>query len=112
MTDDTANVYSFAEKMKSTEAKKKRTYEDAIADSSVVTSTQSNKFQVRGINWFWNNRIARVKLALLGGLPDKGKSLVALDIIAKATTGGCFHLPVPLACDMLRLPPTVERRGM
>jgi hypothetical protein len=42
----------------------------------------------RPVEWLWQNRIARGKLTLTGGDPGLGKSQIAIDIIARITTGG------------------------
>ncbi len=39
------------------------------------------------IEWLWRYRLALGKLSLLDGDPDQGKSLVALDLCARLTTG-------------------------
>ena len=39
------------------------------------------------ITWLWQNRLAFGKLAIFDGDPDKGKSLVTLDLCARFTTG-------------------------
>jgi hypothetical protein len=45
--------------------------------------------QVRSgpVSWFWVNRLAQGKLATLDGDPGLGKSLVALDLCARLSTG-------------------------
>jgi hypothetical protein len=45
---------------------------------------------VQTIRWLWQNRLAFGKLAMLDGDPDKGKSLVTLDLCARLTTGRAF----------------------
>ncbi|HEX6501646.1 MAG TPA: AAA family ATPase [Terriglobales bacterium] len=42
---------------------------------------------IRPITWQWPNRIPSGKLTGLSGHPDTGKTNVALDVIARATTG-------------------------
>jgi hypothetical protein len=42
------------------------------------------------ITWLWRHRFALGKLAMLDGDPDKGKSLVTLDLCARITTGRPF----------------------
>jgi hypothetical protein len=41
----------------------------------------------RPVSWLWNGRLARGKLAILDGDPGLGKSLFALDLCARLTTG-------------------------
>ena len=41
----------------------------------------------RRVAWLWQNRLALGKLALLDGDPGLGKSLVALDLCARLSTG-------------------------
>jgi putative DNA primase/helicase len=38
------------------------------------------------VNWLWSDRLARGKLTLLGGNPDLGKSMIAIDAAARLTT--------------------------
>jgi hypothetical protein len=42
------------------------------------------------VTWLWTHRLALGKLAMLDGDPDKGKSLVTLDLCARLTTGAPF----------------------
>jgi hypothetical protein len=37
------------------------------------------------IEWLWPNRFARGKLGLIGGMPEEGKSQIAIDICARIT---------------------------
>jgi Bifunctional DNA primase/polymerase, N-terminal/AAA domain len=55
-----------------------------------LESAAASTFMMRGIRWFWNNRFALGKLGLIGGLPDRGKGLIACYIIAMATTAGLW----------------------
>src|SRR5207244_10428387 len=41
----------------------------------------------QGFTWLWKDRIAFGKLALLEGDPELGKSLIALDLCARLSTG-------------------------
>jgi len=42
------------------------------------------------MDWLWPNRIPANKLTILSGDPDKGKTWLALDVIARLTTGRKF----------------------
>ena len=42
---------------------------------------------VQRLSWLWQDRLAFGKLAIFDGDPDKGKSLVSLDLCARFTTG-------------------------
>jgi hypothetical protein len=44
----------------------------------------------RPLSWFWPGRLALGKLAILDGDPGLGKSLVALDLCARLSTGRAF----------------------
>lgn len=44
----------------------------------------------RALIWLWSNRLAAGKLAILEGDPGLGKSLVALDLCARLSTGRAF----------------------
>jgi len=48
------------------------------------------QIQPKSLRWVWRNRIPAAKLSLLVGDPDKGKSLITLDITARITTGTPF----------------------
>jgi hypothetical protein len=39
------------------------------------------------IEWLWPMRFARGKLGVIGGLPDRGKGLITMDVIARITNG-------------------------
>jgi len=39
------------------------------------------------VTWLWPGRLPLGKLALLDGDPDLGKSLIALDLCARLSTG-------------------------
>ena len=45
---------------------------------------------MRAVRWFWTNRFAVGKLGLIGGLPDRGKGLIAAFMIGKATRAGAW----------------------
>jgi putative DNA primase/helicase len=55
-----------------------------------LESAAASTFQMRGIRWFWQYRFALGKLGLIGGLPDRGKGLIASFMIAMATKGGAW----------------------
>lgn len=60
----------------------------------------------RELEWFWKPRIPKGALTLLEGDPEKGKSLVAMHMIAVATRGEPFlpgEEPVGPPCDVLYL---------
>lgn len=42
------------------------------------------------LEWLWTNRIPKNTLSMFSGEPDKGKSLVTLDLVARLTTGRDF----------------------
>jgi putative DNA primase/helicase len=52
-----------------------------------LKSAKASTHKMRGVRWFWPDRFALGKLGLIGGLPDKGKGLIAADMIARATRG-------------------------
>jgi RecA-family ATPase len=59
----------------------------------------------RAVAWLWLYRLALGKLAVLDGDPDLGKSLVALDLCARLSTGRSFPdgSPSPGPCNSLVL---------
>jgi len=52
-----------------------------------IISRKASTIKRAPINWIWKNRLAKGKLTLLGGDPAMGKSQIALDMIARITTG-------------------------
>ncbi len=53
------------------------------------------EIQPKTLRWVWRDRIPAGKLCLIVGDPDKGKSLITLDIAARITTGRPFPDGVP-----------------
>src|SRR5258707_15486690 len=56
-----------------------------------LMTAKASSYTMRGITWFWPNRFSIGKLALIGGLPDKGKGLIGSYLSACATN----KLPLP-----------------
>jgi hypothetical protein len=52
---------------------------------------------VQTVRWLWLHRLALGKIAMLDGDPDKGKSLVTLDLGARLSTGRDFPDGCPCA---------------
>jgi hypothetical protein len=50
----------------------------------------ANQVVVQPLSWLWPDRIPLGKLVLLDGDPDLGKSLIALDLCARLSTGRLF----------------------
>jgi archaellum biogenesis ATPase FlaH len=48
------------------------------------------EIQPKPLRWVWRDRIPAGKLSLIVGDPDKGKSLITLDMAARITTGRPF----------------------
>src|SRR5688572_21997357 len=65
----------------------------------------------RPLSWLWPGRLALGKLALLDGDPGLGKSLLALDLCARLSTGRPFPdcSPSPGVCSSIVL--NVEDAG-
>jgi hypothetical protein len=72
-----------AASMSSTRRAKRR------AKSRAITVRLSD-VEAKQPRWLWPGYLALGKLSLLDGDPDKGKSLLSLDIAARVTTGGLF----------------------
>jgi putative DNA primase/helicase len=62
----------------------------APGEAANPDSAAASTFEMRSIRWFWPNRFALGKLGLIGGLPDRGKGLIASNMIAMATKGGAW----------------------
>lgn len=56
-------------------------------------------FESRPVDWLWRGYVPLGKLTMLDGLPDMGKSTIALDIAARTTVGALMpdHSPSDLA---------------
>lgn len=50
----------------------------------------ADRISSRPLSWFWPGRLARGKLSILDGDPGLGKSLLALDLCARLSTGRAF----------------------
>src|SRR5260370_37884868 len=57
------------------------------------------------VSWLWSDMIPQGKLVILDGDPDVGKSLIALDLCARLSTGRPFPDggPSPGPCNALVL---------
>jgi putative DNA primase/helicase len=61
------------------------------ADSgSDIIFRRAKDIAPENVTWVWPGRIPRGKLSLLGGHPEEGKTLVALNVAATVTTGGLW----------------------
>src|SRR5881227_3238974 len=66
-----------------------------------------SQLTARPVTWLWPGRLALGKLAILDGDPGLGKSLLALDLCARLTTGRPFpdataaHPPVQPAAAVV-----------
>jgi len=52
--------------------------------------TPANQVVAQPVNWLWPGRLPLGKLVLMDGDPDLGKSLLALDLCARLSTGRPF----------------------
>jgi hypothetical protein len=71
---------------------------DQQGDEAVLETRPASSFKPRAISWLWPDRFALGKLALIGGMPDRGKGLISADMIACATADQ------PLPCDEGHMP--------
>jgi hypothetical protein len=55
-----------------------------------MSVTPSDQVISQSVTWLWPNRIPLGKLLILDGDPDLGKSLIALDLCARLSTGRPF----------------------
>jgi putative DNA primase/helicase len=58
-----------------------------------LQTVKASSYTMRGVTWFWPDRLAIGKLGLIGGLPDKGKGLIGSYLCACATN------KQPLPCN-------------
>jgi len=61
-----------------------------LAELSSVLVQSINQLTSRPVSWLWPGRLALGKLAMLDGDPGLGKSLLALDLCARLSTGRPF----------------------
>jgi len=52
-----------------------------------LNTTRLSDVMTESMDWLWPNRIPANKLTIIGGDPDKGKTWLVLDLIARLTTG-------------------------
>ena len=57
------------------------------ASTFTVTAIPASAIKPKAITWLWPDRFPLGKMSLISGKPDNGKSTVALDIVARVTTG-------------------------
>jgi RecA-family ATPase len=74
---------------------------DIAVTSSIETAT-ADSIVPEPLTWLWEHRIPLGKLTVFVGMPDVGKSTVAIDVVSKLTTGR----PWP-ETDVERLPQEV-----
>jgi putative DNA primase/helicase len=65
----------------------------AGSTTSALETVTASSLKMRGVRWLWPGRFAVGKLALIGGLPDKGKGLISCGVIA------CVTANEPLPCN-------------
>jgi putative DNA primase/helicase len=58
----------------------------AVAEEGVGI-TMLDKTQLKDMHWLWPNRIPAGYLSVFSGNPDAGKTTIALDLVARYTTG-------------------------
>jgi hypothetical protein len=59
----------------------------APSPDDTLEITRASDIAPQAIEWFWPDHYALGKLGVIGGLPDRGKGLVAAYLIGRATTG-------------------------
>ena len=76
----------------------KQTINDAIDNAQVFCNTENelelicmNNFEIKAIEWLWQDRIACGKLTVIAGDPGLGKSQTTSALTAVITTGGVWH---------------------
>jgi hypothetical protein len=60
---------------------------DLPADACPRYTEACSQLQPEAVDWLWLNRLAFATLAILDGDPGEGKSLLALDLCARLSTG-------------------------
>ena len=64
--------------------------QDAPKDGRVPILTWLSDVEPEEVDWLWQDRLARGKYNVLAGMPDLGKTTVALDIAARMSVGGTW----------------------
>jgi hypothetical protein len=59
----------------------------APSPDDILEIVNASDIKARATEWFWPEHYALGKLGVIGGLPDRGKGLVAAYLIGRATTG-------------------------
>src|SRR5687767_15131508 len=73
-----------------------------------MSAIENRKSKIVNLQWLWPNRLPLGKLALLDGDPGLGKSLVALDLCARLSSGRSFpdpSGPLPLSPEHVIIVP-------
>ena len=64
--------------------------QDAPKDERVPILTWLSDVEPEEVDWLWQDRLAQGKYNVLAGMPDLGKTTVALDIAARMSVGGTW----------------------
>jgi hypothetical protein len=60
---------------------------NGVSNKRVAVLVRGDQVTLKSVRWAWKHRFAFGKLALIAGDPGLGKSQIALDIVARHTTG-------------------------
>jgi len=63
------------------------TEESDDGENVTIVTIRMSEIKTEKLEWLWQDRIPSGNITLFGGQPGCGKSIVLLDIIARATTG-------------------------
>src|SRR5262245_45815399 len=69
---------------------KRRPFVTRLSPPATTMLQPISQFPSRQVHWLWPNRLPLGKLAILDGDPGLGKSLIALDLCARLSTGREF----------------------
>src|SRR5262245_43726318 len=70
-----------------------RRAELTVVPQPQLTSKPASSYTMRAISWSWPGSFAIGKLAIIAGLPDKGKGLISCSLIAACTSDQPMELP-------------------
>jgi len=76
-----------APKAPETEAPKAEEEATETHETPGLRLVKAGDVEMKRVRWLWHEKLAFGKLNLFCGNPDHGKSLVSIDVIARATTG-------------------------
>jgi len=76
-------------RLKQLEVEEKKRF-GLLASSGVLTTITADSVEMKLTRWLWRNRVPLGALTVFFGMPDTGKSSVAIDVVSRITRGVRF----------------------